>query len=329
MVDHSPVTRVGPTPSGDAAWQVGPPPLDLVLVLDDSRSVRLWDGAGRAARWLEATRLAVAVVPAGTRVAVVRCGALDRERDHVLALRSIFDAEDRRRLLAGVEAAEDERGGADYAGALRSVIDALARGDDAYGWRPYRSRGRSVGVLLLSDGQPGIEAGRMPDDEALPELRNRHDGLYRTLRERRWPVHTIGMGLATASVDAAAVLREIAERTGGRARLAVTMDQLLERCAEVVAELSGQCWTTGSLDLEPGLRSATFVAIRAGEERSLRVLDPAGREVAGDARTSTGPFEAVTVEHPAAGRWSARVTGDELATIGVARRRRPAPGGGR
>lgn len=212
----------------------GPPSpswLDLVVVQDDSASVC---GADGACQRLEAGRLAVSRLRPGARVAFVAFGAADRGR--AMALRRIHRDADRRAILGAMEEATFEKGGTDYVDALRSVIDVLEDGDAAYGWPPYRAGRRMVAVLFLSDGQPGVDSRGEPDRQQLDALRE-PGGVYELLRARGCPVFTIGLGGAVDDPEAATILGEMAEATGGEFRLASSPDELLAACAAVMAEL--------------------------------------------------------------------------------------------
>lgn len=237
MADNHLVTCVGTLSGAEhppERW--GESSLDLVLVQDDSVSICRADGDDLPAMRLEAARRAVSLLAPGARIAFIAFGAADQGR--VIPLESIDCDQDRRAAIARMEAATFEKGGTDYVDALRAVIDALTEGDPAYGWPRYRAEGRTVGVLFLSDGQPGAEPYRVPDQLQLLELRS-EGGIYELLRKRGWPVFTIGVGSAARSAEAAAVLREMAEKTGGRSYVAATRDELLVACTAVVAQLSG------------------------------------------------------------------------------------------
>lgn len=208
-----------------------PSRLDLVVVQDDSASVC---GADGACMRLEAGRLAVSLLRPGARIAFVAFGGADRGR--AIPLRWIRREADRSAILAAMEEATFEKGGTDYVDALRSVIDVLRDGDAAYGWPPYRAGRRTVGVLFLSDGQPGVDSRREPDQQQLDALRGR-GGVYELLRARGWPVFTVGLGGAMDDPEAATILGEMAAATGGEFRLASSPDELLAACTAVMAEL--------------------------------------------------------------------------------------------
>jgi len=320
MVDTSLAAPVGPASLRSLLWgsasAARESTVDLVVVQDDSASMCRADDAGPGVARLEAVRLAVSLLGPGARVGFVAFGAA--RRGQMIPLRRVRDAEDRRGLMAGIVAATYEKGGTDYGDGLRSAIDALMTGDVAYGWRPYCVPGRTAGVLLVSDG-------RLSDPNQLRELRERN-GVYDCLRQRGVPVFTIGVGSAAHEPEAAAVLREMAVATGGRPFLAPTPGALLGACTEVVAQLSGRDWTADRpeqapmvrfFDLGPGLREATFVAVKSAEDMVLRIVDADGKEVRCVARTSEGRFEHVTVADPGAGSWSAMITGAGEASVGL------------
>lgn len=298
--------------------------LDVVLVVDDSASMwRAPAGAPAAAR-LEAAHLAVSLLPSGARAAFVSFGAAGS--GCVVPLQTIDRGDDREALMERMTAATFEKGGTDYGEAHRSIIDALVDGDVAYGWPPYRAEGRTVAILFVSDGRPGLDPRRLQDQ--------------RRLRERAWPVHTVGVGSAAHEPDAGLVLRELAESSGGRARLATTVDELLNACAGIVADLGGHGWTAAQppaatplvsrFALPPGVREATFVAVKSAEDQTLLLRGPLGAEASGAARRSGRRFELAAVTGPPAGTWTATVTGSGRAGVGLltCAKRRPAAGPG-
>ncbi len=327
MLDNRLAKRVGTPSSWDLAWELGRwtggPPVDLVFVQDDSASMYRAAHDDPPALRPEAARLTVSLLE-GARAAFIAFGAADR--GCAIPLQRISCDEDRRTLMARIEAATYEKGGTDYADGLRSVIDALVEGDAAYGWPPYRAEGHAVGVLFMSDGQPGVDPDRVPDRRRLDELRS-EGGPYERLRERGWPVFTIGVGRAANDAEAAGVLSEMAEATGGRPFVAATVHGLLEACAAVVAGLSGCEWTSGGepepvpvsrrFELRTGSRSATFVAVKSAPDQVLRVIDPGGREVRGRRRVRSTRFELVAVTAPRGGGWTAVVEGTGQASLGI------------
>jgi hypothetical protein len=288
--------------------------LDIVILQDDSRSVCCADGGDTGATRLEAARLVVTLVDVGTRVAFVAFGGPGRGCP--VSLRQIGSDLDRRLLIADMEAATFEKQGTDYGEALRWIVDALAEGDETY-WRPpYRVDGRSAGALFLSDGL-------LRDRQHLRELRE-PGGICDRLRERGWPVCTIG--LCTRDEPSADVLRELAGATGGRSFSASTADELLHACAAAIAELRGWRWTAPArgeeepaverFQLDPAVRRATFVAARPAGGQALRVVDPNGIEACAR-RHAASRFEHVTVVDPAPGVWTATITGHGRGRIGV------------
>jgi hypothetical protein len=317
------VSRRGDSPRDRGAL----PALDLVLAHDESGSVSRAGAGHMAAMRLEAARLAVALLlalDASTRIAYVGFSAADRSREIPLA--RIDTEQDHRDVVSRIEAATFETGWTDYGSALRSVIDVLADGDAAYGWPPYRVESRTVAVLFLSDGLPAADPYRVPDAQQLRELRAA-GGVYQRLAERRWPVFTVGIGRAARHPDVAAVLADMARATRGRSIVAATVEELLGAYAAVIAELGGQRWTpcepaapapvVRRFELPPGLRRATFAAVRSHTSQSLLVVDPGGKVVDGAGRVVGARFENVTIAEPCAGRWTATVMGAGQASVGL------------
>jgi hypothetical protein len=228
MVDTGPAARLGAASSAalPCARRTGAerPALDLVIVQDDSESMYGRGPGTPPALRLEAARLLVSQLGAHARVAFVGFGAADRSSE--VPLVRIDSDEDRRAMIALIEAATFEKGRAHYPSALRSVIDALADGDRAYGWPPYRAAGRKVGVLFLSDGH-------VSDQQQLDELLA-EGGICELMSARGCPVHTIGIGSAARD---AGVLREIAATTGGSSRVATDAHELRAACRAVIAQL--------------------------------------------------------------------------------------------
>src|SRR5207302_10517552 len=100
-----------------------------------------------------------------------------------------------------------------YAYTLRCAVDVLGRGEAAYKAYPYRARDRRAAIIFFSDGRPGPDLPDAPD-------------VYRLLRERGWPVFTIGVGTAASDPAASAVLATMATATGGEFFPAATADEL-------------------------------------------------------------------------------------------------------
>jgi von Willebrand factor type A domain-containing protein len=317
------ISRRGDSPRDRRAL----PALDLVLAHDESGSISRAGAGHLAAMSLEAARLAVALLlalDASTRIAYVGFSGADRSRE--LPLARLNTERDHRKVVSRIEAATFETGWTDYGSALRSVIDVLADGDAAYGWPPYRVEGRTVAVLFLSDGLPAADPHRVPDREQLRELRA-DGGVYQRLAERRWPVFTVGIGRAARHPDAATILDDMARATRGRSVVAATVEELLAAYVAVIAELGGQRWTpcdpaapapvVRRFELRPGLRRATFAAVRSHTSQSLLVVDPGGNVVDGAIRVAAARFENVTIADPCAGLWSATVVGAGQASIGL------------
>jgi hypothetical protein len=211
------------------------PALDLVIVQGDPESAYGRYAIARSSRLVDTARLAVSLVDEHARVAFV--GLRGADRRCVIPLAPVAGRDSRRALVARIAAAVDGCC-AHYPSALGSAVDALTGGDTDYGWPPYRVPGRTAGVLFLGTGRPTIDPHRIADRQQLDELLA-PNGICDLLAERGCPVFTIGIGGAARDDEAAAVLRDMAEVTGGRSFVATTLDELRAACSAVVAELGG------------------------------------------------------------------------------------------
>lgn len=221
MVDDLPtVSRSRPRPPSR--------PIDLVLIHDESGS--MWRAAGA---WM----------PAGAMAAIARgCRTDDPDRfgyvgfgspdlDDVVPLTPLTG----HALARTVGRLARCREWTDYDAALRAAVDALQCGDPAYARPPYRSAGRAVGALFVSDGMPQTDARRVPDRSHV-EAGSIGVDLF---QRRRWPVFALGVGPASRGGPGAGVLRHLADATGGCFRAATTPDDALDFCAHVVGRLRG------------------------------------------------------------------------------------------
>jgi UDP-N-acetylglucosamine enolpyruvyl transferase len=210
-----------------------PTALDLVIVLGDGAVLGREPDAPLALR-VEAARQVVWEVDGRARLAFVGPGSPDCA---VRPLMPVASTSDRQTLSARIEAATSWEGGPHYPSTLRSAIDALIDGDNAYGWPPYRVPGRTAGVLFLGDGRPRSDPRPGPDQQQIDELLA-PGGVCQLLSQRGWSVSTIDNGSAASDAEPAAILREMARATGGRSFVATTPKELRAACGAVIAELS-------------------------------------------------------------------------------------------
>jgi hypothetical protein len=194
--------------------------VDLVIVA-------LRDACGRAP-WpapLEATSLAASLLDADARFACIAIDALEGCRR--APLRPVCPGIERAGAIADELLALADDGEAGYAYALRCAVDSLIEGDAAYQRLPFRTADRRAAILFIGDGRPGAD---VPDASAECEL----------LRQRGWPVFTVGVGAAASESGAEAVLRTMAIVTRGAFFSAATADELVAACGAAIAELRGR-----------------------------------------------------------------------------------------
>lgn len=159
---------------------------DIVLIIDNSGSMQETDPDDRR---YEAAKSLIGQMDSGKQVAVI---VFDDQPELIQPFVRVRDQEVKNEVYAAIDALEPTNSGTDIGEALQSSMEQIKG----------QSSSRGAMAILLSDGVSSVHLAQVLAD----------------YQDRGVAVNTIGLGLSMAggNFEGAALLKDIAEQTGGQ-----------------------------------------------------------------------------------------------------------------